>query len=440
MTLQDALGIATDTDCFLTGEVIERSAEIYERYFGHAAAFIVADENTYDAAGLRAGRAFAEAGIPLKEPLVFPGSPALSADYGNTQAVREAVELCGANPVAVGSGTVNDLVKVAAFESGRRYMCIATAASVDGYTAPGASILKDGFKNTIFCRAPQAVIADTRVLQSAPGAMSAAGYADLAGKYTAGADWIIADLLGVEPIDPVAWEMVHDDLDNWLDDPSGVAAKNKKAHEKLFYGLTMTGLAMQYTNLSRPASGFEHMMSHIWEMEGLKHQGKPVSHGFKVALGTLGSLALTELVFTRSPESLRKTARERWIALDTVTAEIRRSFDSRLHDAIIKESSAKFLSREEHARRYDIITARWDEIRGGVFRRLPAYGEMRGRLAAVGAPVVPEEIGLTRARVGETYKKASFIRNRYTIVDLAIELGILDECVEEILDSDVYLR
>jgi len=51
-------------------------------------------------------------------------------------------------PVAVGSGTINDLVKLAAHQSGRSYLCVATAASMDGYTAFGASITHQGAKQT----------------------------------------------------------------------------------------------------------------------------------------------------------------------------------------------------------------------------------------------------------------------------------------------------
>ena len=42
--------------------------------------------------------------------------------------------------------------------------------------------------------------------------MTAAGYADLLAKITAGADWIVADALEVEPIDRDVWSLVQGPL------------------------------------------------------------------------------------------------------------------------------------------------------------------------------------------------------------------------------------
>ena len=102
-------------------------------------------------------------------------------------------------PVAVGSGTVNDLTKLASHRTGRPYLCVATAASMDGYTAFGASITCQGNKHHFPCPAPAAVVADLDLLSAAPGSMNAWGYADLMAKVPAGADWMVADAVGAEP-------------------------------------------------------------------------------------------------------------------------------------------------------------------------------------------------------------------------------------------------
>ena len=53
------------------------------------------------------------------------------------------------------------------------------------------------------------MVADIEILRAAPKDLTAAGYADLAAKVTAGADWIMADALGAEPIDAQAWRIVQ---------------------------------------------------------------------------------------------------------------------------------------------------------------------------------------------------------------------------------------
>src|SRR5690606_4559330 len=100
------------------------------------------------------------------------------------------------------------------------YMCVSTAASMDGYSAYGASITKSGAKMTMECAAPRAIVADLTVMCDAPPVSNASGYADLYAKVTAGADWIFADALGVELIDGQSWRTVQDGLTDALKDPT----------------------------------------------------------------------------------------------------------------------------------------------------------------------------------------------------------------------------
>ena len=150
-----------------------------------------------------------------------------------------------------------------------------------------ASISWQNAKQTFDCPAPVAVLADTAVLAAAPKDMTAAGYADLAAKVPAGGEWIIADLVGSEPIIPEAWHVLQDDLDSLLSDPEGVAAGKPEAVGSLFEGLILSGFAMQAARSSRPASCCDHLFSHILDMTHHRYKGKFVSHGFQVAIGTL---------------------------------------------------------------------------------------------------------------------------------------------------------
>ena len=174
---------------------------------------------------------------------------------------------------------------------------------MDGYTAFGASIEKDGLKQTLSCPAPRAVVADLEVSKHAPEDMTASGYADLLGKVTSGADWLIADALEVEEIDPVGWSLVQDHLRGWTDSPAELRAGDEQSTGRLMEGLILSGLGMQSYQSSRTASGAEHQFSHLWEMEGLGHgeghRGTPLSHGFKVGVGTVAIAALYELILER---------------------------------------------------------------------------------------------------------------------------------------------
>ena len=65
-------------------------------------------------------------------------------------------------------------------------MTVGTAASMDGYTAYGASITKEGNKQTFDCPAPLGMLFDPSIAAAAPAELSASGYADLIAKIQGG--------------------------------------------------------------------------------------------------------------------------------------------------------------------------------------------------------------------------------------------------------------
>jgi glycerol-1-phosphate dehydrogenase [NAD(P)+] len=440
MTREEALSYATDTESFLSGEVLGRAPELIQRHFAGKQVLPVADRNTFDAAGRTLIEVLTGAGIEVDSPHLWETRDPIEPDTALVPALRERIDPVRHAVVAVGSGAINDIVKVAAAEAGVRYLVVATAASVDGYTSPGASMVIDGFKQSIYCRAPIGVLADTHVLASAPAPMLSAGYADLASKITAGFDWIIADAVGADPIDPVCWTMIQEDLLDWLADPDAAGRGDAKALERVMYGLTLTGIGMQYLRKSRPASGAEHLMSHIWEMNHHRHRGKPVSHGFQVGVATLAITAFTETLFRLRPD--RSTIDRALSGLrewSTVEAAVRSNFERfGSVDSIVAEAMAKHLSRGELEARLEGVVREWDSLADRVASRLVPYATLREWFSAAGCPISSAEISLSRRALVETFALSGMIRNRYTVVDLARELGLLETVSTELLDSKRY--
>jgi glycerol-1-phosphate dehydrogenase [NAD(P)+] len=435
--IEQALANATDTRAVVVEAGALRLAErVFAECFGReAAAVVVADETTWAVAGKAVEEALRRAGRDVRDAHVLPARPAPYAEYETVTAVADALGAHDAIPVAVGSGTINDLVKRAAHERERPYMSVATAASMDGYTAFGAAITKDGYKRTMECPAPRAVVADLDVLTGAPPAMTASGYADLLGKVTAGADWIVADALGVEPIAGPGWELVQPGLRAAVGRPAELRDGDADAMRALIDGLVMAGLAMQAQQSSRPASGAEHQFSHLWEMEGLGRDGDPpLSHGFKVGLGTIAIAGLYERLLARDlAQAAQDAARSPWPSADEMEATVRAMHpDARLADAAVAETLAKHPSADERAARLETAGRRWPELGARLREQLLPAAELRAMLAAAGCPTTPEQIGLTREELRATYARARTIRRRYTVLDLAHEAGLLEACVDEL--------
>ena len=431
-----ALANATDTEVVEIGTGALRSVgEVFGRSFGDRPAVIVADEHTLAAGGTGVPEELAAGGRTVVEPYVFPGEPTLYADYRNIETLIDSLRMHDAIPVAIGSGTLNDIVKRAAHECERPYLCVATAASMDGYTAFGAAITKDGYKRTMTCPAPRAVVADVDVLTAAPGPMTASGYADLLSKITAGADWIVADALEVEKIDPRVWSLVQGPLREATGKPAELRDGDAQAMDALIEGLIMSGLAMQAAASSRPASGAEHQFSHLWEMEGLGHdEHPPLSHGFKVGVGTISIAALYQRILQRDLSDLDvDRVASAWPAWDEVERRVRAAHTTPgLDEAAVAESRAKYVGADELADRLALLRERWPEIRRKVQEQLIGPEGLREMLAAAGARTGPGDIGLSMEAFKDSYRRAQMIRRRYTALDLANETGILDECVEEL--------
>lgn len=434
--IEAALKGASDTKAVVIEEgAISSVAEVFRESFPGERAVVVTDGTENDVAGKEVQRVLDEAGIETVEPYVFPAEPTLYAKYANIELLIESLKTHDAIPVAVGSGTLNDIAKRAAYEAERQYMNVSTAASMDGYTAFGASIEKDGHKQTLTCPAPRAVVADVSILVGAPGDMTAAGYADLLGKVTSGADWLVADALGVEKIDRDGWDLVQDDLRRWVADPAALASGDPTAMDGLIEGLVMSGLAMQSYQSSRTASGAEHQFSHLWEGEGLGRDRKPpLSHGFKVGVGSVAIAALFERVLARDLSQLDVDAAvEKWPSWDEVEANVRSVHDiPELETAAVKQSGDKYVDGDELRERLELLKSVWPELSGKLEEHLLPASELRDMLVEAGCPVTPEELGLGREEFRATYRRAQTIRSRYTVLDLANEAGILDECVDEL--------
>jgi glycerol-1-phosphate dehydrogenase [NAD(P)+] len=409
-------------------DVLAEAAAVLRRHFPGNRVVVIADDNTFEAAGRRVTEVLVKAGAEVTTH-VLDGTPRPkpTVELG----VSLAATIGNATPIAVGSGVINDLVKFAAFKLGRPYLCVPTAASMDGYSSAGAPLSEFGFKKTIPCRAPLAILADLGVIAAAPTEMSGWGYGDLAGKVPAGGDWIVADALGVEGIDDVAWPLVQGNLGGWLADPAAVRRGDADAVARLFEGLTLSGLAMEFHGTSRPASGADHQIAHMWEMEDLRHEGERVSHGACVAIGCLITLALYDWLLEQDLTALPVEEVVRSApSLADKKAEIARLLDPSLGRRAVAETEAKHLCIVDHRARLGRVAQAWPELSARLGDHLMRAPEMTRLLAEAGAPTRSEDIGVSREHLRQTVRAARFIRSRYTVLDLLEECGLFEAALD----------
>lgn len=265
---------------------------------GYQRIFLVADQNTWNAAGARAAEILGRAGM-LSHSFVFPGEV-----LPNAQAIGQVVIHAGpyaydaqVDPnepcplpdyiLGVGSGVINDVCRLSSFRMRLPYGICATAPSMDGYASAGTPLLFDGTKATVKATTPRHIIADLDVVAQAPMEMCRAGVGDMLGKYTGILDWELArDYTGEYWCGQIA-SQVLEATDRVVALAPGLASRSHETVRSILEGFVVTGLGMAYAGCSRPASGCEHTIGHFWELEYVAAGRRPNFHGDEVAEGTL---------------------------------------------------------------------------------------------------------------------------------------------------------
>ncbi|MCB8819905.1 sn-glycerol-1-phosphate dehydrogenase [Microvirga rosea] len=401
---------------------------------------VVADDNTMEAAGRHAMSVLRDAGHLTADPIVLGEKPRVKPHAKTAREIAAIVRERGGIPISVGSGVINDLTKYAAQVAATPYVCVATAASMDGYAASGAALLDDGFKRTLDCAPPISVVADLDIVARAPRRMAGWGYGDLAGKVVAGADWKLADALGEEPINAEPFGMVQDNVREWLGQPAAIAAGDPVATGALVNGLLISGFAMQAHGNSRPASGAEHLISHVWEMERLTFEGEPAAHGACVAIGTVGILALYEWFLAQdiTQDTLRQTI-DAASSPERIEAEIAAGFpEGHLADSARTEMAIKGQRAAYRQERLSILAKRWPALRDELRQACVPAATMEAWLKKAGAPAHPQDLGVSLTKFAADYRRARLIRRRYTLLDLLDELGWLDKGIAALFASDGF--
>ena len=429
-TMQEVLARACDTKfCLIEQGAVTRTGEIFAQAFPNQKALLVADENTWEVAGKAAQASLCATSIEQDAPFIFSAQH-FYAEWQFIEQLEAHVQPKDVIIIAVGSGVINDLCKLVSGRLGRRYMCVGTAASMDGFTAYGASITKDGNKQTFSCPAPYAFVMDYAIAAKAPKELAASGYADLIAKIPAGADWLIADRLGVEAVDDFAWHLLQDNLRESLNAPAAVFQGDLEKTKALCEGLLMSGFAMQAIHSSRPASGTEHQFSHFWDMEALSYPDSThVSHGFKVGIGTLVSTAALEFLLEKGVAVDAKTAADKWPTWEEMEGHIQHLCAGKPGHLTrcLEESKANYVTKEQLEARILLLQEKWPVLREEIREQILPFRQVYDSLKAVGAPYEPEQICVSRAHLKETLSFIPYMRSRFTAIDLLLYLGYMDE-------------
>ena len=383
--------------------------------------FVVADVNTYAAAGEQVCRLLEENEITygsfiFQDAALEPDEKAVGSAFMHFDNTCDVI-------VGVGSGVINDVCKILSNLTGLPYIIVGTAPSMDGYASATSSMSRDGVKVSLNSRCADVIIGDTDILKNAPMHMLRSGLGDMLAKFVSIAEWRIAHLITGEYYCEEVAQLIRGAVKKCVDNAEGLLHRE----EAVFEGLVIGGVAMAYAGVSRPASGVEHYFSHVWDMRGLEF-GTPVDlHGIQCAMATMKAVELYEKVMEYVPDWEKAHAYVEGFDLEAWNAELREFLGSSAETMIELERKEGKYRKDTHAARFDIIKKNWDAILTILREELPQKEDLRDLLDAVGIYRDLMTLGVDSACAKTTFRATKDIRDKYVLSRLAWDLGILDE-------------
>jgi len=402
---------------------------------------VIGDAHTWDVAGQQIFDALSAAGRSPRRLILEPhgDDDHLVCEDGAIAALETFLKTSERlNPIAVGSGTVNDIVKSASFAVGRGYQVVPTAASMNGYTSSISAVLSEGVKRTLPTHQPEAVFADVDIIRAAPPVMNQAGFGDLLSKPFSQADWLLSHIVRGVPYSDEAASLLDTPWRRMVDRAEGIGVGDADAIEVLLETLLISGFSMAIAGTSAPASGAEHLISHYWDME--QHcQELPIRglHGTQVGVGTLVSAYTLNKLVALTPEAFAERA-ARPSALSTDWVDTIAADHPQLTPDVVAEIQVQLRKKERHggARSEELTTlaAQWANVQGRLKEVLLTPQEMMSALEAAGCPRRASELGVSQDDFVRTVRVCRHIRSRYTNFDLADHLGLLHPWSIEAVD------
>lgn len=406
---------------------IGRLPEFLNKY-GAKKPFLLADCNTFAAAGDKVCKVLDGENIKYSQ-YVFQNNSLEPDEASVGSAVMHFDKTCDII-IGIGSGVINDIGKILSNISGKKYIIVGTAPSMDGYASATSSMSMDGLKVSLGSRCADVIIGDTDVLKEAPEHMLKSGLGDMLAKYVSIAEWRIAHIITGEYYCERVAELIRTALKKCVDNAEGLLKRDEQAIEAVFEGLVIGGIAMAYAGVSRPASGVEHYFSHVWDMRGLEFGTQVDLHGIQCAIGTLQAVRLYEHVKAVKPDAKKAETYVERFSFDDWKEKLRSFLGTSAEPMIAQEAREKKYDKSTHPARFALIRDQWNDILRILEEELPTVRQLEEILDTIGILKDTASIGVDEETLKMTFKATKDIRDKYVLSRLAWDLGILDELCE----------
>ena len=369
---------------------------------------IVADENTYKAAGDKVECTLGDKSISR---VIFSGETVLIPNEYAIERVMGGIDDADLI-LGIGSGVIQDLCKYISHVTKIPYIIVATAPSMDGYASSGAAMILNGMKETVAAGVPKAIVADIDIIKNAPLDMIKAGYGDIVGKFSALADWRLAAFVRGEYLCEYIYKTTSDMIDATLSSAEGLLHGDEQSIKLLTEALMAVGVMMSFAGSSRPASGSEHHLSHFFEIMGIISGEEYFAHGIDVAYSTVITSMIREKISKSEIPSVayRPTSEEYTEAMQKIYGPVA--------DGCIALQDRVGLYSEDRLQKYK---EKEREI-GVLFSSLPSSDEIVSMLKAVEIDMADFYKLYGEEKIQNAIAYAKDLKDRYSVLWMNYDL------------------
>lgn len=308
--------------------------------------------------------------------------------------------------ISVGTGSLHDICRKACADTDTPLCLFATAPSMDGFASYSSPLVDGNFKITYPAKSPEVIIADTKILASAPSELKSAGFGDMVGKYVGLIDWQVSHLITGEYYCEKVANLTRSATDMIMTLADKITADDEQSARAVFEALLLTGIGMSFTKTSRPASGTEHILSHFWECKKLLEGKISDFHGKKVGVATL----LIMDIYGELAKKQSVTAHKEVIDWDDVYENY-----GALKDEVIKLNTPDTITDGINPK---VIEENWQKIREIVLS-VPSKGQILSAMKRAGCAITTDEIAVSNTLKEQGLKYHPYMRRRLSLLRLS---------------------
>ena len=397
------------------------------RQLGGSRAYVLADQNTWRVAGEQVMALLNGQGIPTVSFCLTDPEP---EEFSVGAALMHYDTGCDI-VIGVGSGVINDIGKIISAAAKKPYIIVATAPSMDGYGSATSSMTRDGLKISLPSKSPEGIIGDTDILCTAPLHMMRSGLGDILAKYVAICEWRISHLINGEYYCENVAKLIRRALERCIQEAPGLLQRKESAVQAVFEGLVLSGVAMNFAGLSRPASGVEHYISHVLDMRSVEFGIPCELHGIQCAVGTLIAVKLYEKLVALTPDRERARSFVADFDYDAWCRELQDFMGKGAQAMIDLEKKEGKYDKAKHAIRLETILENWEDVLAIIHQELPKAAQLEGLMDDLQIPKTLSQIGARDEQLPLIFHATKDIRNKYVLSHLAWDLGVINEILEK---------